>query len=348
MAGEQMTLLDYAASQKANYLLQGFVNAMMDDDSPGGGMALLDVLPVVPVEALNGVVYRLTTEGSPLPTSRPIGGAYNTGVVTLSQEQTNVGIFGQDVPIDLAYLKKQGNYIQGATPQELQTKELSRRMNRLINNQLFNGAKASDPNSMNGIRYFCDSLQVINPNTDLPNGASYNNGLNVWSSWTTTKGQDYITALDYLIDCVGTQNAVLLMNNQAQRAMEKSLRDTPGLLKTTSDSYDREYTTYKGVRIVNPGSKNPVLRLKDAINNTNAILPNNFSFGSANNATEIYCIRTGAGEGCVLLEYSPLNVRTVATEVSQGPQMLIRADWYPGFYRFKESAIAKLTGVIAV
>lgn len=345
MANEQMTLLDYGATQK-DPLIQAFINAMMDDNSPGGGMGLLSELPVEDMGSLGEVISRIKDEGTPLPSTRPIGGTYSSGVVTTTTESVNVGNYGQDVMIDLAFLKKTGNYKNGMSPEELQTKYLSSRMNRKVNNDVMNGNKAVDPNSFNGIRYFCDTTQVIDPSAgDLP--TTYANGINVWSSGTQATRKDFLTGLDYLIDLVGQQNATLVMNNQAKRCIYVACRDN-GFFKTTADAYDRKVETYRDVPIINPGAKNAVLTLKSAINNTNSILPNNLTFGSANNSCEIYVIRKGSGDGCVLKQYSPLDVRTVANEMTEGPAKLIRADWYLTFYRYKESAIGKFTGVIAV
>jgi len=350
MANEQMTLLDYATTQKQNFLLQGTVNAMLDDDTPGGGMGLLGILPVVSVDSMSGMVNRISSEGGPMPTSRPIGGTYNTGVVTLGSEQVGTGIFGQDVPIDLAYLQKTSNYFQGLEPREFQTRYLAARLNRLLNDRLMNGNKASDPNGFNGIRYYTHSKQIIRVDTSIPNAASYANGLSIWTGFTTQKGLDFRAAMSRLLQSVpgGNGNRYILMNYNVKDALQNVMIATPGLLKTTEDAYNRTWDEFLGVKIVIPGSRNPVVTLFDAYQDTNAIIPNNISFGTNNFTTYIYCIRTGKEDGVVMLEYAPLNVRTVAKEITQGPQMLLRADWYPGFYRVKETAIARLDGVQAV
>lgn len=350
MANEQMTLIDYAQTQKQYPLLQGTVNAMLDDATPGGGMGLLNILPIVPVDSMSGMVNRITSEGSPLPTSRPIGGNYNTGFVTVGPEQVGTGIFGQDVPIDLAYLKKTSNYFQGMEPREFQTRYLAARLNRLLNDKLMNANKASDPNAFNGIRYYTHSKQIIRVDTSIPNASSYTNGLSIWTGFTTQKGLDFRAAMSRLAQSIGGpgSNRYLIMNYNVFDALQNVLISTPGLLKTTEDAYARNWSEWNGMKIVIPGSRNPVTNLFDAYQDVNSIIPNNISFGSNNLTTYIYAIRTGKEDGCVMLEYAPLDVRTVAKEVTQGPQMLIRADWYPGFYRVKENAIARLDGVQAV
>lgn len=350
MANEQMTLLDYATTQKQYPLLQGTVNAMLDDDTPGGGMGLLNILPIVPVDSMSGMVNRITNEGGPMPTSRPIGGTYNTGFVTVGPEQVGTGIFGQDVPIDLAYLKKTSNYFQGLEPREFQTRYLAARLNRLLNDRLMNGNKASDPNGFNGIRYYTHAKQVIRVDTSIPNASTYANGLSIWTGFTTQKGLDFRAAMSRLIQSVpGTNsNRYLLMNYNVKDALQNVLIATPGLLKTTEDNYLRSWDEFMGVKICIPGSRTPVTTLFDAYQDANAIIPNNIPFGTNNFTTYIYCIRVGKDNGVVMLEYGALDIRTVAKEITQGPQMLLRADWYPGFYRVKETAIARLDGVQAV
>lgn len=352
MANEQMTLIDYASTQKTNYLLQGTVNAMLDDSSPGGGMGLLNIMPILPVASMAGTVNRITNEGTVTPTSRPIGGAYNTGIVTLGQEQVGTGIYGQDVPIDLAFLGKTSNYIQGASPQEFQTRYLAARLNRLINDKLMNSNKAIDPYGFNGLRYYVHARQIIRVDTAMPNASSYANGMNIWSTYTTQKGQDFRAAMSRLIQSVAgngsKSNIYLIMNYNARDALNNALINTVGLLTTTKDTYDRVFDEFMGCKIIIPGSRTPVVTLADAYLDANSIIPNNVSFGAATTATYIYCMRTGKEDGCVMLEYKPLDIRTVAKELSQGPQMLLRADWYPGFYRVKESALARLDGVIVV
>lgn len=352
MANDQMTFLDYANTQKTNYLLQGFANAMLDDDSPGGGMGLLNIFPIMSVDSLNGMVNRITNEGNNTPTSRAIGGTYNTGFVTIGQEQVGVGIYGQDVPIDLAFLKKTSNYFDGASPQEFQTRYLAARMNRLINDKLMNGSKAVDPNGFNGLRYWVHNKQIIRVDTAMPNASSYNNGLNIWSSYTTQKGQDFRAAMSRLIQSVAGQgsrdNVYLIMNYNVRDALANVLINTTGLLTTTKDAYDRTWDSFMGCKIIVPGSRTPVVTLADAYADANSIIPNNITFGGSSTSTYIYCVKVGKGNGVVMLEYNPLDVRVVAKELSEGPQTLIRADWYPGFYRFKEQAIARLDGVIAV
>jgi hypothetical protein len=227
-------------------------------------------------------------------------------------------------------------------------KFLAERMNRFLNDALHNGSLLTDPNLFNGIKMWLDTNQIINVNADIPGSAGFTNGLNVWSSWSTANGQALVAALDYTVDLVGAENALILANDQFKRALEKSCRDAnPAYYKTTADTYEREINTYKGIPIVNPGANRPVTTFK-AIGNSKAIIPNNFSYGGASTATEAYVLRKGAGDGCVMIEYQPLDVRTVSNEMTQGPAALYRADWAPGFYRFKENAIAKLSGVIAV
>ncbi len=352
MANDQMTMLDYANTQKTNYLLQGTVNAMLDDSSPGGGMGLLNIMPIVPVDSMNGLVNRITNEGNNVPTSRAIGGTYNTGFVTLGQEQVGTGIYGQDVPIDLAFLGKTANYFQGASPQEFQTRYLAARLNRLLNDKLMNANKASDPNGFNGLRYWVHNKQVIRVDTAMPNASSYTNGLNIWSAYTTQKGQDFRAAMSRLIQSVAgsgdKSNCYLIMNYNVKDALQNVLINTVGLLATTKDAYDRSWDAFMGVKIVIPGSRTPVTNLADAYLDANSIIPNNITFGAATTATYIYCVRTGKADGVVMLEYKPIDIRVVAKELSEGPQTLLRADVYPGFYRVKENAIARLDGVIAV
>lgn len=346
-----MTLLDYAASQKENRLIQGFINTMLDDDSPGGGMGLLAIMEWMDMDSLSAVYAKLTNEGSPNPTSRPIGGTYNAGLATLKSETVNVGNVGQDVMIDRAYTLKTKNYLAGANPREFQTKMLAERINRYVNNMLMNGNKAVNPFGFNGLRYYCDSRQVIDVSTKLPNYSSYTNGLNIWSSYTAQKGRDFMTGLDYLVNSVGSGGKrVLIMNDQAKRALQQVVRDsgsTSSFYKITEDSYNRTVETWRDCEIIDPGAKAPVETLEDALDDDNMVLPNNYTFGTAENATEIYCVKIGT-DGVMGLQYNGLDVRTVADEMTQGPAELIRADWYPSMHRFKPSAVAKMTGVIVL
>lgn len=348
MAGEVMTLLDYAASQKDKPLVQGFVNAMLDDDEPGGGMGVMAKFPTVPIDSLSAVIPRITNEGSPLPTSRPINGTYGSGVATITQETTTVGNYGQDVMIDRLYLHKTSNYIAGADPRTLQSKMLARRMNRKLNDSVINGNKAIDPNGMNGLRYQVDAGQVISVASDIPNAGSYTNGMELWSAGTEAMYRDFISALDLLIDSVGKGgDRMLIMNTNVQRAFRRAMVQSD-LLTITKDQYDREFMSYRGVEIVDPGTKVAVETLDEAETNANMIIPNSYTFGTANDASEIYAVRLGVQSGVILPVYQEMDVRTVTKEATEAPVEIMRADIALGMYRFKKSAVAKLTGVIAV
>jgi hypothetical protein len=348
MAGEVMTLLDYAASQKDRPLVSGFVNAMLDDDSPGGGMGVMAVFPTVPVDSMAFVVPRVTNEGSPLPTSRPINGSYGSGVATITQETSTVGNYGQDVQIDLLYLHKTSNYIAGADPRTLQSKMLAKRMNRKLNNEVINGNKALDPNGMNGLRYQVDAGQVISVAADIPNFGSYTNGMELWSAGTEAMYRDLISAFDLLLDSVGSGGKrIIIANTNVQRAFRRAMI-LSDLLTITKDKYDREFMSYRGAEIVNPGTKIAVETLDEAETNVNMILPNSYTFGTATDATEIYAVKLGTETGVVLPVYKEMDVRTVTKEATETPAEVMRSDIALGVYRFTKSAIAKLTGVIAV
>lgn len=334
-----MTMADYAASS-TEPLQKGIVSSILKDAQNGGGN-LLDALPIGTLDTLTAIFTKVNTEGPSTGVgTRPIGGTYPEGSMALFQEAVAVSNYGGRVVIDEAFLLAK-NYVEGADPKTLQVKYKTALINRTVNNACMNGDKSIDPFGMNGAKKWVDANQIVQA-TDA--NASYNNGLVVKTSATTR--QDFLNLLDYLIEAVGgpeNPNVCLIMNNQAKRKLRESVRSL-NQFAITKDQYGRIVTEYQGVRILNPGSKTAQEVLALATNNTNSVIPNNFSFGSDNTCTEIWAWRLGVEDGIALWNLRPLTTRVIE-RLEAAPAMVVEMGWYPVLYPRIKNCIAKLVGV---
>lgn len=333
------TLADYAAGTE-DKLTRGIINVILDD-AVGAGGGLLRIMPVESVKALTWEVTKVNTEGLAASVGfRAINSNFPEGSIPTYQEAFSMSFVGGDVNYDVIF-DRQDNYIAGAAPGVLQVKTKMQLINRLINYTLYAGDRAVDPNSFNGINKWVDSTQIMLV-TDF--GGSYTNGLDVGSNYTTANGKYLIFLLNQLIDLVPNPGAIL-MNWRLQGALGRVLMDST-YLKTTEDSYGRKFTEYRGIPIVNPGSKNAVETMITGQNTTNAVLPNSLTFGTATNATAITVLELGE-DGCALYENKPLSSRVVTEEDTRAPQKVMRVDWDVTFAAMKKNSIAQLRGVIA-
>lgn len=333
------TLADYAAGTK-DVLTRGIINVILDD-SVGSGGGLLRIMPVESVDALSWEVMKVNTEGLAASVGfRAINSNFPEGSIPTYQEKFSMSFVGGDVNYDIIF-DRQKNYVPGAAPGVLQVKAKMQLINRLINYTLYAGDRAVDPNSFNGINKWVDSTQILQV-TDF--GGAYTNGLDVGTNFTVANGKYLVYLLNALIGMVPNPGAIL-MNWRMQMALKRVLLDS-GYLKTTEDSYGRKFDAYDGIPIINPGSRTAVETIINGQNNTNAVIGNNLTFGSATNATAITVLELGE-DGCALYENKPLSSRVVTEEDTRAPQKVLRVDWDVTFASMKKNAIAQLRGVIA-
>ena len=339
------TLADYSAGT-TNPLIRGVLNVILDDNNTHG-QGILNVMPIEssPDNALSWAVTKLNTEGTASMIGfRALNQGFPEGTIPTYQETFNMSFVGGDISYDLAFDYAK-NYVAGAAPGVLQAKAKVELINRLVNYVVYAGDRAIDPNQFNGVNKWVDSTQILLV-TDL--GGSYTNGLDVGPNFTTANAKYLIFLLDQLIDMVpgDAEQLVFLMNWRMKGAFVRSLRES-GFMQITKDQFGRTFDSYRGIKIINPGSRTAVETLIPGTNNANAVLPNNVSFGSATTSSPITLMRLGSDDGCALYEQKPLDARVVAEEDFRAPQKIMRVDWHLTFIPMQKNSIAQLRGVLA-
>jgi hypothetical protein len=212
---------------------------------------------------------------------------------------------------------------------------------------MVNGNRSVNPNGWNGMRQLVDSNQVLNI-TDID--ATATGGIAVGPTATATTQKQFLRALDRLARMVGAgdkSKVRFLFNEQAMWALDWACREN-NYLNQNQDQMGREVTSYKGITIMNPGSKNAVETYNEATNSTNAILPNSRTFGANTDACEIYAVRVGdVNNGLCIVQLDPLQTEIVTDHMEASPAKLIRLSWTLGLWRPKKVNIAVLKGVRA-
>lgn len=138
---------------------------------------------------------------------------------------------------------------------------------------------------------------------------------------------------------VGTSGAIL-MNRDLYLGVARVLRRL-GLLDTTQDSFNREFSAFDGVPLIDVGLKSD--QSTEIILNT---------YGASSNETRMFAVRFGMDDGLVGIQlnkpdaYDPIAAGEGAGNVT-GPQKLLRIDWWTGLAGYGSYYAARLTGILA-
>ena len=322
------------------------VVSVIYNEMAGGYNNLLKCIPIDTVDEAAGNLKTIEDEGpSSAITSRPLYGGYSEGTPSYRNRAWKIGNYGSRAAIDQRFLLERGGT---AMMDDAMTRK-AQGINRKVNYDALYGDTATNPNGMDGAKKWLPANNTVQITTI---DSTFTNGANVTNANTTNLAQAQralLEATDYCLRMVGGAqhpNVYIVCNDDVQRLITKAIKEL-GWFGTYSPYYDKQAVDFGGYKFLIAGAKNPVKTYYDGIRDANAIIPNNFSFGSSSIATEIWFIRFGVQDGFHFKQLRDLTVTDIG-RLPQAPQYVKEIDWYLGTYAANDFCVAKLTGVIAV
>jgi hypothetical protein len=331
-----LTLADMTQHMSA---LEKMVVSLIYDDMEGGYQNILSVCPVESIDKLT-TTFRTREDEGPVAGvgSRALYGAFPEGTGSWKQRGFQAGNIGGRAAVDQALLRDDPTLMKDEIKYKVQL------INRQLNAAFINGDRATNPNFVNGVKKFVTTNMTIAPSVL---GGSYTNGIDVDAS--TANQIAYIDLIEYVTDAVnarGGGTVRLIGNYEAQRQYSKAIRDT-NRFGTSDAYYDKKSDSYRGVKWLNPGGLTAVKDPIAARGNTVAVIPNNLTYGTATNATQVWCVRFGTDNGVAMYQRMPLKV-TELGRLQASPQEVTEIEWWGGFFAKQDDAVAVLNGVIAI
>lgn len=313
--------LTESAKLSQNQLQRGVIETFVQE-SP-----VLDRIPFLSIE---GNAYAYNTEATlPGVEFRAVNGSYTESTGVVNQKTESLVILGGDADVDTFIQQTRSNVNdQRAVQTAMKVKAAAYKFQETF----INGDTAVDANAFDGLKKRLTGGQVISTGT---NGAPViGNG-----------GTDAHAFLDKLDDLLGlvpginAGNGAIYANRAVLAKIRSAGRRIGGTEVVREDLTGKRVLTWNGI---------PVLDLGDTAAGA-AILPLTETQGTATNASSVYAVKFGQGEGdqaVTGLTNGGVQVKDLG-EIDAKPVLRTRIEFFTGLGVFGGKAAARLTGVLA-
>ncbi|MBA2448352.1 MAG: phage major capsid protein [Chloroflexi bacterium] len=236
----------------------------------------------------------------------PVNALWTEGTMTFTRKTASLAILGGDADVD--------NFIHRTRSREtdqraVQTAAKAKDVSRKWEQTTINGAVATDANSFDGLATLAVAGQTI---TAGANGAALT-----------------LALLDQLVDAVkGGKPHLLLMSKRTRRALKALLQASAHYVEQGADQFGRQVMFYDGIPV-----------------EVSDYQPDTETQGSSNLASSIYALQFSDADGLVGLTNGGLDVIDVGQLESKDASR-VRLRWYVGLALLRDSAIARLKGVL--
>lgn len=190
---------------------------------------------------------------------------------------------------------------------------------------------------MYGLRYLVANYQNSRQQIWV-DGDSDNTGTALDVTASAANRAKFLNALHKAIKWVGADKGgkvVIYLNELLYLGVSSALRSS-GLLDSSKDVFDRQFTTFAGIPLIDVGLKS---------DQTTEIITN--SEGTGTNSTSLYVVRYDKSDGVIGLQkgtmkvYDPLEGR----EMESQPAHLLRCDWGACLIPRSDYCIARVGGI---
>jgi hypothetical protein len=327
MAGDVITLADFALTTKDEVLGPFVMNIVRESK-------IMADIPFVTKDVLSVVNKKWKT--LPAGQTRNLSEGYST-VKGLTQDDTwEPRLYGGDIQIDKK-LAKVSNAIESET--SLQTKMFIAGMTRDWTYDFIANTPLVNAKGMWGLIYLAanyqNSRQQIFVDSSADNAGT---GLDVTASAATRR--KFLNNLDKAIKYAGLDSGrgkgAIYMNEALSLGLRATLTGS-GLLDTTKDQFDRQFTTYAGVQIYDTGYKSDLsTEIIGVVEGTGA------------HSTSLYVVRWDRTDGCIGVQMGPMEVYDPldGREMESLPAYLLRMDWGTMIIPRSDFCITRLGGIL--
>lgn len=310
-----------AAKLSTDDLQRGVIETFVQE-SP-----ILDRLPLL---TINGNAYAYNEEGSlPGVEFRSVNEAYAESTGTVNQRTETLVILGGDADVDKFLVQTRGNLNdQRAVQTRMKIKAASYKFQETF----FNGDVAVQPKGFDGLRKRLVGSQVLDAGV---------NGLPILGNGTTD-AQDFFDVLDAGIAAVpgiNSTNGAIYASAAAVAKLRSAGRRIGGVDLVKEDMTGKRVLTWNGIPVLDPG--NTALGA--------AILGQNETAGTAEDASSIYVVKFGEDEGdqgITGLTNGGVQAYDLG-ELQEKPAYRTRLEFYCGLAAFSGRAAARIRGVLA-
>jgi len=313
-----VTLADLAAQEKEPLRKVIMAELLRQSD-------LIGVIPFEEAKSFDSILVRW--KDLPTVAWRNLNEGYTATKGTTEQVTETIYLLGGDIEIDSA-LKKVKNLLEPV--EKTQRKMKMAAMAYEYNDTFINGDLAVDPKQFEGIKKRLAGMGARQTILATAAGATVATVLA-----TAVTANRFIDDMHRLVSLVEGGATHLFMNKKTKWGFEACLRRS-GLLKTTTDAFEREFNTFMGALIVDVGIQ--------ADQSTEIITNTEVAADAGADSTSIYAVNMEVGRGCHGIKignidiYDPLK----GGEKEAGPQTLLRVDWMVGLANWSDYSIARL------
>jgi hypothetical protein len=243
--------------------------------------------------------------------------------------------FGGDITFD-RLLEKLGNTIKD--PIQLQIEGRLKSMTIDWNNAFINGDPAVDPKQFTGIK-----KRVANLPTRQTVWFAASNAAPLDPTASNANARKFFDKLDEAwLYCNGGSVNMIVCNESMKLGfgrVHRYIQSTGSYLDTTKDTLGREFLTWKGVPLVDPGL------LKNM--STEIILNTEVAGDGGADSTSLYFVSLNTDDGLYGIQIEPLRVYDPLNggEMEDKPSKLRRVDWWNGLAMFGRYCIVRARNI---
>lgn len=281
------------------------------------------VLDRIPLMSIEGNAYAYNEEATlPGVAFRSVNEAYTESTGTFNQKSESLVILGGDADVDRFIVQTRGNLNdQRAEQTRMKVKAASYK----FQDTFFNGDVTVDTKSFDGLKKRLTGAQVLDADV---------NGMG-----PVAGGHDFFDALDALVASVNGQVDALYANKAVIAKIMSSARRLGGAEMITETLTQKRIATYNGIPLLDPGATAAGAD----------VLPLTETQGTSVNASSIYAVRFGTGEGdqaVTGLTNGGVMVDDLG-QLQEKPAYRTRIEFYCGVAVFGGKAAARLRGVLS-
>jgi hypothetical protein len=314
--------IELADNPRAKAVLRGILE-------PG---EVWDKLPVMKVDSLE--VRNRRWNALPTPSFAHVGDSYGSGGGKTEAISFGLKVLGHDLDIPKVFDEETAHIVD---PRALQTDMVLTGLAYLLNDTLFNGDESVDARKFDGLKRISTDLpsrQILDAATFAPtSGASFLDLRNGGADSATRHAfLDILAKAHRRLERDGRNNAsggtdtfargaLMVMNENLYDLVEAMVR-REGLLRVTTDQFDRTINAWRGIPFVDAGFKD--------MNGVNYILNNDHDVpGATVPTTSIYFLLLDPEKHIGVLQARGLDVRKIG-ELQTAPVVRYRIDWTLG------------------
>lgn len=266
------------------------------------------ILSYLPFLTVSGNSFKYTQETT-LPSASffAVGGTWTEGTATFTQKTANLAILGGDADVDNFIARTRSDLNdQRAIQVALRAKSVARKFEDTV----IVGDTGVDANAFDGLRKLTVAGQEVVAGA---NGAALT-----------------LALLDQLIDKIaGGKPHLLLMSKRTRRKLKSLLAASTHYIEQGPDAFGRQVLMYDGI---------PVL--------VSDFQPDTETQGTETNASSVYAIRFGIGDGLFGLQNGGIEVVDIG-QLETKDASRVRLRWYVSIALSRDNAIARLRGINA-